>query len=200
MALSKKNNDPRRRFSIVPAFATRFGGNRVPITTLDYNNVVGAIQGISNNQKGAITTRDLITWDATGVFIVTGGSAVSNCAYNCYECSDTEKTNYTCNCNGGPGGNTGEKCLASAPTIFIVSPGHFTVTIPQASTESSELFYNTILQFGNPSSPTNIISVVKTGINTYDVSIYDVVAAGFVAQTLSNVPLIATRFYRVPHD
>jgi hypothetical protein len=155
------------------------------------NQVVTAINSANKNNLRAMSDYFFISNTGPGgSFIVTGGSAAG-----CADCSDTEAGKYACCCGCGTGPNTKKKVSAASVDLQVsFVPGVYDVTLSYPI--PATLYTGTIVRTGNPSFPTDILSIQKINDLQYTLTIFNVIAP-FAPGTVVNVPLIVTTFYDI---
>lgn len=158
-------------------------------TINDVNQVIAALKSQDRNYFRAVTDYFEVT-NTTGDFVV---STSANAA--CADCTDTEKSKYTCNC-GGTIVNSGKKGSAASITVVKGEVGTFNVTIVPDPLDTRPI-KKRMLIVGNPSSVDDIISVVRVSNTSFRVKVKDSKTGSLVDQSLSNVPFNLTTFYNV---
>ena len=164
-------------------------GNNKLATIYDVNQVIAVMNSQNRNYFRAVT--DYFEVDNTNKSVV----VTTNSAASCADCTDIEKSKYTCNC-GGTIVNSGKK--ASAASIAVTNPetGIFDVIVTPDPT-SNYTVNKTILVVGNPSASDDLITVLRLSNTHFRVKVKDTKTGNLVNETLKNVPFNLTTFYNV---
>jgi hypothetical protein len=166
----------------------QIGDNKLA-TINDVNQVIASLRSQDRNYFRAVTDYFEVT-NTTGDFVVSTSANTS-----CADCTDTEKSKYTCNC-GGTIINSGKKESAASITVIKAETGIFdVVVIPDPL--SNYAVKRTMLIVGNPSAVDDIISVVKVSDTAFRVKVKDVKTGNLVDLSLYKVPFNLTTFYNV---
>lgn len=158
-------------------------------TINDVNQVIASLKSQDRNYFRAVTDYFEVT-NTTGDFVVSTSANTS-----CVDCTDVEKSKYTCNC-GGTIVNSGKKGSAASITVTKSEAGVFDVVVTPDPLNNYTV-KKRVLIVGNPSSVDDLISVKRKSNTEFTVKVKDTKTGLLVDQSLENVPFNLTTFYNV---
>jgi len=173
------NNLVKGPFRAVQQFVTYGQGNNALATIKQVNDVI-EFANIISQSAGANSRLYFQVADGGGLPTFSVNQVSGLTCSNCTACCATSPCNPSC--GGCPGINTSTEYACTGlnwPSTNRVSPGKFEVVI--AGTLGTT-YVNTVLMVHNPSTshPGVIISVTKTGLNSWQIWSYDTVTGAFI--------------------